>query len=76
MDVEPDETLDTRGQSCPMPVLETREMVDRLGEGEVLEVLATDPGAENDLRSFARRTVLEFLGIEEEGDFFRIYLKR
>jgi TusA-related sulfurtransferase len=50
------ETLDVRGQNCPMPVVKTKQAVDDLDSGEVLEVLATDPGSESDLGGWAETT--------------------
>ncbi|MFB6188473.1 MAG: sulfurtransferase TusA family protein [Halapricum sp.] len=50
------ETLDVRGQNCPMPVVKTKQAIDDLDSGEVLEVLATDPGSESDLGGWAEST--------------------
>lgn len=76
MDVEVNQVLDTKGQCCPMPVLETRKKLDDVGDGEVLEILATDPGAESDIKALANRLNIEFLGIEEDGDVLKIYLRK
>ncbi|MGV9170221.1 MAG: sulfurtransferase TusA family protein, partial [Promethearchaeia archaeon] len=48
--------IDCVGLYCPQPLFQTREAMDELESGEILEVLADDPGAESDLNSFARRT--------------------
>ena len=48
------ETLDVKGASCPMPVVKTKSAIDDLSEGEVLEVLATDPGSARDFQSLQR----------------------
>ncbi len=53
---EPKETLDCVGLYCPEPLFRTREKIDLLDEGEILEVLADDPAAEEDLKRFAKRT--------------------
>lgn len=76
MEVEVDQTLDVKGESCPMPVLQTKKEIDNIGDGEVLEVLATDPGAESDVQSWADRTGNEFLGLEKEGDVLRLYIRK
>lgn len=48
--------LDVRGENCPMPVVKTKQAVDDLASGDVLEVLATDPGSESDLGGWADST--------------------
>ena len=59
-----DLSVDTRGQACPMPVLSTKRALAGMAPGQVLEVLATDFGAESDIPVLARRlghTVLAVL---------------
>ena len=57
------ETLDVKGASCPMPVVKTRGAIDDLAVGEVLEVLATDPGSMSDIDGWAAGTEgVELLG--------------
>jgi len=70
------ETLDCIGLYCPQPLLQTREVMDRLAPGEVLEVLATDPAAEEDLKRFAKRAGHEFLLVEDKGDHKRFLIRR
>jgi TusA-related sulfurtransferase len=50
------ETLDAKGDSCPMPVVKTRRAIDGLAAGEVLRVLATDPGSVSDIAGWAEAT--------------------
>ncbi|MHA2230306.1 MAG: sulfurtransferase TusA family protein [Candidatus Thorarchaeota archaeon] len=50
MSVEIDKTLDCMGLYCPEPLFQTREAIDKLKPGEVLEVLSDDPAAEEDLK--------------------------
>ncbi|MCX8032613.1 MAG: sulfurtransferase TusA family protein [Thermoleophilia bacterium] len=70
------ETLDCIGLYCPQPLLQTREAMDRLAPGEILEVLATDPAAEEDLKRFAKRAGHEFLLAEDKGDYKRFLIRR
>jgi len=72
----PDETLDCRGLSCPMPLLKTKKQLAKLKGGQVLEILGTDPGTKNDLPSFCKRSGDEYLGEEEDSGFFRMYIKK
>ena len=58
-----DHTLDCIGLYCPMPILKTREEIDKLTVGDTLEVFADDPAAEEDIKAWAKwagQKVLEF----------------
>ena len=59
------QVLDCIGLYCPMPVLKTRQEMDKLAIGEILEVLADDPAAEEDLKAWAKRTGQKILEIEK-----------
>ena len=71
-----DEVLDAKGLSCPMPLLKTKKAISKLGSGQVLEVLGTDPGTKNDLPGWCQKEGHEFLGTKEESDFIRFYIKK
>ncbi len=68
------QVLDCIGLYCPMPVVKTRQEMDKLAIGEILEVLADDAAAEEDLKAWARRTGQKILEIEktDEGMIFLI----
>ena len=68
--------LDCIGLFCPVPVFRTREEIDRMAEGEVLVVLADDPAAEEDFRSWAKRTGHEILEMKKEPDHLRILIRK
>ncbi|NHX38004.1 sulfurtransferase TusA family protein [Halolamina sp. R1-12] len=70
------ETLDVKGENCPMPVVKTKQAVDGLGGGDVLEVLSTDPGSMNDLGGWADSTPgVELLTQEEGDDLYTHYVR-
>jgi tRNA 2-thiouridine synthesizing protein A len=73
--ITPDETLDCRGLSCPMPLLRTKKAIGKLQSGQILEILGTDPGTRNDLPSFAGKAGHEYLGEKEDEGFIRFYIK-
>jgi tRNA 2-thiouridine synthesizing protein A len=75
-DVKSDETLDCRGQNCPMPVLKTKKALDKLSSGQILEILGTDPGTANDLPSFAKRGGHKYLGEKEDQGFSKYYIQK
>lgn len=51
-----DGELDVRGLKCPLPILRAKKMLATMNSGQVLKVLATDPGAPKDFEAFARQT--------------------
>ena len=73
---QPVETLDCVGLFCPEPLFQTRQAIDRIGVGEVLEVFTDDPAAEEDLTRFAKRTGNEVVSIEDEGNHKRFLIRR
>jgi tRNA 2-thiouridine synthesizing protein A len=50
------QTLDARGLNCPLPILRTRKAINQLASGQVLQVIATDPGSVKDMASFCTQT--------------------
>lgn len=56
MSTDTTETLDVKGASCPMPVVKTKQAVDGLASGDVLEVVATDSGSMSDIDGWASGT--------------------
>jgi len=62
-------TLDVKGRSCPMPVVKTKQTIDDLDPGDVLEVLATDRGSLSDIEGWAASTEgVELLDQHETED--------
>lgn len=74
-DIKADETLDCRGMACPMPVLKTKKAIGNMQSGQILEILATDPGTKNDMPAFAKRAGHEYLGERDDEGFTKFYLK-
>lgn len=66
MDLEsitPDSVLDTRGLTCPMPLLKTKKTLKGMAPGQILEILGTDPGSKNDIPDFGNKGKNSFLGM-------------
>lgn len=75
--IEATTTLDVTGASCPIPVVKTKQAIDDLAVGEILEVLATDAGSMSDIRGWAAGTDgVELLDQIEEDDVYRHYVER
>ena len=73
---KPNKTLDCIGLYCPQPLLQTREQIDTIAVGEVLEVLSDDPAAEEDLKRFAKRAGHQIIEFENKDGILRFLIKK
>lgn len=76
MTIQADKELDTRGLNCPLPILKAKKALAELQSGQVLKVVATDPGSMRDFQAFARQTGNELLQQETIGAELVHYLRR
>ena len=70
------ETLDCIGLFCPEPLFQTRDQMDAIEIGQMLEVLSDDPAAEEDLTRYAKRAGHEMLEVEDLGDHKRFLIRK
>jgi tRNA 2-thiouridine synthesizing protein A len=68
--------VDTRGLNCPLPVLKAKKALADMTSGQVLKVLATDPGSMRDFQAFARQTGNELVEQAAQDSEFIHYLRR
>lgn len=71
-----DKELDTRGLNCPLPILKAKKALAEMESGQLLKVVATDPGSMRDFQAFARQTGNELVEQSKSGDEFVHLLKR
>ncbi len=71
-----DQELDCSGMACPMPILKTKKAVDGLQIGQVLKMIATDPGSLPDIQAWTSKTGHELVGHEEDAGKFTFFIKR
>ena len=72
-----DKEVDARGLNCPLPILRAKKMLAEMMPGQVVRVLATDPGSVKDFQAFAKQTGNELLSQGETADkSFEFFLKR
>jgi tRNA 2-thiouridine synthesizing protein A len=71
-----DKELDARGLNCPLPILRTKKMLAEMESGQVLQILATDPGSVKDFAAFAKQTGNEILSSTEVNKEFVYLMKR
>ncbi len=68
--------LDTKGLNCPLPILKAKKALTTIATGDLLEILATDPGSVKDFESFCRQTGHELVSSTQEGNVFKFVIKR
>ncbi len=71
-----DKELDARGLNCPLPILRAKKALADLHSGQVLKVLATDPGAVKDFQAFSRQTGHELLSHAEANREFSFFMRK
>ncbi|VAW94722.1 Uncharacterized SirA/YedF/YeeD family protein HTH_1886 [hydrothermal vent metagenome] len=71
-----DQELDASGLNCPLPILRAKKALSALSEGQVLHIIATDPGAVKDFEAFAKQTGNELVESREEGGKFHFLMKK
>ena len=73
----PARTVDARGLRCPLPLIKARNEIDYIEPGELLEVLATDPGADHDFRAWCARKHHQLVSmVEEPGPVYRFWIRK
>jgi tRNA 2-thiouridine synthesizing protein A len=70
-----DRELDVRGLNCPLPILRAKKALGELSAGQVLKVMATDPGSVKDFQAFCKQTGNELLS-HSEGSEFTFFMKK
>ncbi len=74
---EPDLSIDCKGLICPMPVVKTRRAIKQIEIGQILEMVATDPGSVPDMEAWERQTRHELVLSEECDDgSFRFLIRK
>jgi tRNA 2-thiouridine synthesizing protein A len=74
--IKPDRTVDAKGLECPMPLLKAKKEIDAMESGQVLEIIGTDEGSKVDLPGWCDRVGHSYLGVKEEANFFKFYIKK
>jgi tRNA 2-thiouridine synthesizing protein A len=69
-------TVDAKGLSCPMPIVKTAQAVKTVPAGELIEVLATDPGSVKDFAAWTRSTGNAIVEQTETDGIYRFVIKR
>ena len=76
MTMEFHKELDARGLNCPLPILKAKKALAEMVSGEILRVIATDPGSVRDFQAFARQTGNDLVEQSENNKEFTFFMKR
>ena len=71
-----DKELDANGLNCPLPILRCKKSLAELTTGQVLKIVATDPGAVKDFQAFSKQTGNELLSSAEAGGVFTFFMQK
>jgi tRNA 2-thiouridine synthesizing protein A len=75
-DMNHDKELDARGLNCPLPILRARKALNEMTTGQVLRIVATDPGAVKDFESFSKQTGNVLLSQSTGEKEFVFYMRK
>ena len=71
-----DQELDASGLNCPLPILRAKKTLNGMESGQILRIVATDPGSVKDFEAFAKQTGNELIESGEEGGKYTFLLKK
>lgn len=71
-----DQELDASGLNCPLPILRAKKSLAAMDSGQVLHIIATDPGAVKDFEAFAKQTGNELMESREDAGKFHFLMKK
>jgi tRNA 2-thiouridine synthesizing protein A len=71
-----DKELDARGMNCPLPILRTKKSLSDMTSGQVLRIMATDPGSTKDFQAFAKQTGNTLLSADDADKVFTFYMQK
>jgi len=71
-----DKELDARGLNCPLPILKAKRVLNEMTSGQVLRIVATDPGSVKDFEAFSKQTGNALVEHSANGSEFTFFLKK
>ncbi len=71
-----DKELDARGLNCPLPILRTKKSLADMASGQILKILATDPGAVRDFQAFSKQTGNELLEHAQADGVYTVVMRK
>lgn len=74
--LRPDQTLDTVGLYCPLPIIKTAERMKRMADGTILKILSDDRVILVDMPAWCRSTGNEYMGSLQEGPEYHLFVRK
>ena len=74
--MEFDKELDARGLNCPLPILRTKKALTDMSSGQVLKIVATDPGAVKDFEAFSKQTGNSLVSSASQNNEFVFFMRK
>ncbi len=71
-----DKELDVRGLGCPLPILRSKKSLTDMSSGQVLKIVATDPGSVKDMQAFCKQTGNELLSSSEDSKTYVFFVRK
>jgi tRNA 2-thiouridine synthesizing protein A len=71
-----DKELDARGLNCPLPILRTKKALTDMSSGQVLKIMATDPGSVRDFQAFSKQTGNALLASDTSSSEFVFFMQK
>ena len=68
--------VDSRGETCPVPLVETRKALRKAKEGDIVEVIGTHPASKKEIPMAVKALGLELIDVQEEGGMWKIKIRK
>jgi TusA-related sulfurtransferase len=68
--------VDCTGETCPVPLVETRKALRKAKEGDIVEVIGTHPASKKEIPMAVKSLGLELIAVQEEGDVWKIKIRK
>jgi TusA-related sulfurtransferase len=68
--------VDCRGETCPVPLVETRKALRKAKEGDIVEVIGTHPASKKEIPMAVKALGLELINVKEEGELWKIRIRK
>ena len=68
--------VDCKGETCPVPLVETRKALRKAADGDIVEIIGTHPASKKEIPMAVKALGLKLLNVEESGDTWKIRIQK
>jgi TusA-related sulfurtransferase len=68
--------IDVKGETCPVPLVETRKVLKKASSGDIIEITGTHPASKKEIPMAVEALGLELINVEEKNGIWKIKIKR